>query len=260
VKKSTGLILFGLSLVVVVPLAQNCGPFSPVAQIASSLEQGASNGNAELQAKAVNILENKCIACHGAVPLGGPTNITDVNAMIMARVIVPGNPNQSTMFTQIESGVMPQVGSLTNDEINTIHDWIVSLAAQEPAATPTPAPGPGATATPTPGPGATPTPAKATPTPTPTPPKATPTPTPTPSSLPTFMRVNSEIIQPKCAICHSAFVTFSGVKSYTQPGNPENSPIYIKVNSGEMPKNGSKLSAAEIKLIYDWIKAGSQNN
>jgi hypothetical protein len=276
VKKSTGLILFGLSMMTTVPLMQNCGPSFSVTPILLGSEQSASTGNDNLQSKAISILETKCTTCHTDQPLGGPANISNVSEMIATGIIVPGRPDLSPMYTQIDSGAMPQVGSLTIDEIDTIHAWILSLAIV-PDPTPTPTPGPGATPIPTPTPRpATPTPIGATPTPTPrgatptprpptpTPRPATPTPTPTPDpKAPTFTQIRAQILVPRCIICHGdhdVFQDWEYVERHTQPGNPEGSPLYTYVLSGKMPKGGQKLPAAQIQMIYDWIKAGSLNN
>lgn len=43
-------------------------------------------------------------------------------------------------------------------------------------------------------------------------------------------------------------------------GQPANSLLYQKVSSGEMPRGGPRLGAAELKAINDWIAAGAPNN
>ena len=43
-------------------------------------------------------------------------------------------------------------------------------------------------------------------------------------------------------------------------GDPQNSALYLSVQSGSMPRGGLPLSPAELKLIYDWIQNGARND
>ena len=43
-------------------------------------------------------------------------------------------------------------------------------------------------------------------------------------------------------------------------GNPDKSPVYSLVKSGVMPFGGGKLPDADAQKIFDWIRAGAQNN
>jgi hypothetical protein len=42
--------------------------------------------------------------------------------------------------------------------------------------------------------------------------------------------------------------------------NPAGSKFYTAINSGIMPRGGSKLSATDIKAVFDWITLGAPNN
>jgi mono/diheme cytochrome c family protein len=84
------------------------------------------------------------------------------------------------------------------------------------------------------------------------------------ASTATYTKVRADILTPHCFICHGGgnhdFSTYNGLKTVVVAGKPENSQLYLEVNSGAMPRGGQKLSTDEIKLIYDWIKAGALNN
>jgi hypothetical protein len=36
--------------------------------------------------------------------------------------------------------------------------------------------------------------------------------------------------------------------------------MYYFITNGTMPNNDNKLTEAELKLIFDWIKQGAKNN
>ncbi len=74
-----------------------------------------------------------------------------------------------------------------------------------------------------------------------------------------FEILKSSIFAPKCMACHSVF---SSYESFMTSGmvvvkNPEASPLYLKVASGQMPIGGTPLSDTETKAIYDWISGGA---
>jgi mono/diheme cytochrome c family protein len=76
----------------------------------------------------------------------------------------------------------------------------------------------------------------------------------------TYTYISRNITQPKCASCHGSYGTYTGLRGLVRPGNPAGSVLYTITNSGEMPRGGAKLSATELKAIYDWIAAGALNN
>jgi uncharacterized membrane protein len=82
------------------------------------------------------------------------------------------------------------------------------------------------------------------------------------------------IFESRCVKCHGGEQTRKNLnlKTYASvmtgssngvvitPSDAANSLLAKQIISGKMPKNGSKLTPAEIQLIVDWINAGAQNN
>ena len=66
-----------------------------------------------------------------------------------------------------------------------------------------------------------------------------------------------------CSYCHpntnADMFSYSGISLLVVPGMPEQSLLYQRVASGEMPKR-IKLRKEKIQVIYDWIKNGAKNN
>jgi mono/diheme cytochrome c family protein len=112
---------------------------------------------------------------------------------------------------------------------------------------------------------------------------------PTPNLKPTFASIQSEILTPKCATCHtgtgtrlpgimnlregSAYASLVGVASIEKPallrvapGDPENSYIYHKlegapgIGGARMPLNGTPLTDGQIRVIERWIETGAAND
>jgi hypothetical protein len=88
-------------------------------------------------------------------------------------------------------------------------------------------------------------------------------------TAPTFASIQQSILQPQCVACHgakgSAGVDYSSYATTLNtgsvvPGNAAASKLYLDVNSGAMPKGGTKLSPADIKAIFDWIQDGARDN
>lgn len=102
---------------------------------------------------------------------------------------------------------------------------------------------------------------------------------------PTFSSIQDNIFTQKCVNrgCHNptpgpmslqvgnAFGNLVNIQSpvygrpRVDPGDPNNSVLYLKVISGggvgsQMPLSGSKLSSEEMNAIRDWIAGGAQNN
>ena len=79
------------------------------------------------------------------------------------------------------------------------------------------------------------------------------------------------IFKGSCVGCHggSAGLALSSYDSLMagsangaviNPGDAAGSRLFVKVQSGQMPRGGSKLSDAKLQTIRDWIDAGAQNN
>jgi hypothetical protein len=112
---------------------------------------------------------------------------------------------------------------------------------------------------------------------------------PTPNLQPTFSSIQSEILTPRCAGCHtnigrpapqglvllegSAYANLVDVAARGKadatrvvPGDPEDSYLIHKIEgrggiSGQrMPFNGTPLTDGQILVIKRWIELGAQNN
>ncbi len=78
----------------------------------------------------------------------------------------------------------------------------------------------------------------------------------TPGGVPTsvdFATLSAQVLTPNCIQCHSGFATESVVLLYVEAGSPTTSTLYTIVASGEMPKNGPRLSSQKIALIENYI-------
>jgi hypothetical protein len=134
-----------------------------------------------------------------------------------------------------------------------------NLPVGEPTATPTPVPTP----TPT---GASETSATAEPT-------ATPAPTVDLTNV-SFSNNVLPIFEQHCTECHGGDEPKEGLRltshaevmagsmngSVIEPGDVKSSYLIDQVVSGRMPKEGPKLTAAEIEIITAWVEAGAPDN
>ena len=68
------------------------------------------------------------------------------------------------------------------------------------------------------------------------------------------------IFQQSCAQCHAISPNPQVLQQegLVIPGNPNGSPLYQVLASGQMPQNGSPLPANEIQAIGQWIASGAQ--
>lgn len=229
-------------------LTAACSQFLPsTPRTKSELSQSLTNPYTD---QALTILQTNCASCHGST--GGSGNVyglDDIPHMVETGLVVPGSSSHSLIYNEIVTNSMPPGSPLSADEKQAILNWIVDSSSATPNPSPTPRPSP-------------------TPVPTPTPtPKPTPTPTPTPAPTPppgnpnaTFAYISKNILQVRCTSCHSSMKTYTGTKKYVSAGKPSSSSLYTEVNSGSMPRGSSKLSAASIQAIKDWIAAGALNN
>lgn len=69
-----------------------------------------------------------------------------------------------------------------------------------------------------------------------------------------FSTIKSQILQPHCLNCHAAQATETGLKKWIVPGEPDNSPFFIEVENGNMPRNASALSTKDLQLIRTYIE------
>jgi hypothetical protein len=72
-----------------------------------------------------------------------------------------------------------------------------------------------------------------------------------------------DILAANCARCHNKDYFFdprsraSLVQKEVKPGDPESSPVILRIANGSMPPNGKKVSAADLQVIREWIRAGA---
>jgi mono/diheme cytochrome c family protein len=269
VKKRLGIILSILTGGAVVLSHQACSPFalSPEFLENSNLASEALT-DAEIKTNALNLFQQKCVACHNATYSSGTklSYMDDLNKLAASNYVVAGDLYYSLLYDVVSRGVMPQAAPLSSAEVKIVGDWIMLLT--KPQATPTPSPQASASPSPT----VSPTP-KPSPSPSPSP-SVTPTPSPTPSPAPTanpnatYSYINANIFQPKCAGCHGSsggvsYASYAGAtsaKSLTK-GDPVRSNTYTSTKSGSMPVGGgAKLTDAETELIRIWILNGALNN
>lgn len=87
------------------------------------------------------------------------------------------------------------------------------------------------------------------------------------SSTATFTWIKANVL-PKCTSCHGGsnpsagrnYMTYAGVMQSVVANQSARSGFYTKINSGSMPKGGTKLPPATITNIKNWIDSGALNN
>lgn len=166
------------------------------------------------------ILQPHCISCH--------SNASTESGI--SSWIVKGHPDQSKLFTEVESGSMPKNQSpLSTADLELLRAYITQLDT----GTTTPAPAPAPTPTPTP----------------------TPAPTPAPSpGLITYQQVKSRILDPYgCTSCHSVG-TEARLARWIDTTNPSQSSFYTSVKSGSMPRGGRDLTDSDKAFVLQYVK------
>lgn len=98
------------------------------------------------QVKALTILQNNCIGCHGTSASGGLSDITNPSNLIAGSWVVAGQPGQSKIYLAVTGAgvtLMPiGAAALPPADIQTIQSWIVAMANAPPPPAPTPTPTP----------------------------------------------------------------------------------------------------------------------
>ncbi len=238
--------------IILITVFMNCGPSFQAGSAGSTTSSsatagGSSNTAVANQAKAV--LQNRCASCHTSSGGGALSNITDLNHLVTNRWIIPGDPNNSPILRRTADGSMPPGQPLSNSEQTSLYNYVVSLGTSAGGG----AGGIGAPGGPVAG--------------------GTPTPTPTPVIgggggaviAPTFTNVYNSILQPRCLGCHGSaggysYANFNATRQSVNVNNPAASRLYASVANNSMPRGSGPLTAAEKKLILDWITAGALNN
>lgn len=173
----------------------------------------------------------RCTNCHGAWANSTSSSYAEVMSMTAAsgkKYVVPGDPEASALFSEINSGRMPKNGAkLSQNRIQGLVMWIQQGALEG-----------GVSVKPPP---------------------------PQGSEELDFQLINKKIIQPYCISCHSPsgeadyvdFSTYQGFKTKINLAEPKQSRVYKSVLSGRMPQNQPRLSNENIKLILQWIEKGA---
>lgn len=178
------------------------------------------------------ILSKRCQTCHNQLTSAG-LGLSNYNDVL--NWVKPGDAQSSKLYQDVFSGNMPKnEGRLSDKEIEFIKNWINDGAIYAVDATPPPVV----------------------------------VPPPVIDYEPTFASIKSKIYDVKCARCHTGTDNESGIdltgydnfKIFIAEGSPDDSPIYLDVMSGNMPKGGPMLSTKEIEAIETWIINGALNN
>lgn len=181
-------------------------------------------GFAQVQA---SVLGPRCARCHAGDILASYEAVTASLGEISRRIQLPRGAG----------GAMPPAGPLSADEVALVLGWIARGAPL--------VPGEGGGEQPAP-----PTdPAPPVPPGTPVPP-APPSPVPAPG-IPSFAEVQSGVLTPKCARCHSGMMaSYESVKAILVD-------IELSVENRFMPPSRApQLTEQEREILLRWIKAG----
>ncbi len=173
------------------------------------------------------ILKPQCFSCHQE--FGSERELLNSIGSAGDPIVVAGRPELSSLFTWVQSGRMPRgKPRLQTGDVEMFRSYILNLNAQpEPSATPTP----------------------------------TSTPEPAPAPRVTFAQLKTAIIDNQCLRCHNNFDTEPNLLAAKNeleelmilPGRSDQSPFYIEVRDGRMPKRKPGLSPAEVELIRNYI-------
>lgn len=200
---------------------QNCAVISDDSSDESLLASAADQ--ADLQSKAMNILQRNCSSCHNpSNAQGGIDYITDLNLLLYYRLVIPGDPQHSEIYSEIQSGNMPPGKPMNQNDMKIVFDWI-----QDGFKDSSPAPKPVTACN---------------------------------TLAPTFNCIKGTLIANRCLSCHTDFSTYTGVKNFVNAGSPATSKFYTTLGT-TMPKNNTtSVTAAEKSAVMTWITNGALNN
>jgi mono/diheme cytochrome c family protein len=101
---------------------------------ASSQRALSADEPVQFENSVAKVLKIKCGDCHGPEDKEAKLDLTSAAGIVLGgengKVLEPGTPNESSLFSRVLSGEMPPEGSprLTKAEIQTIRDWIAGGA------------------------------------------------------------------------------------------------------------------------------------
>ena len=176
---------------------------------------------------ALSVINQNCVSCHGQS--SGPQgifNLLNLSHLVSSGLVVPGNPDQSPLYTAIKTGSMPLRGRLSENDQNLIRDWIA--ASNEVSTKPV-------------------------------------VPVPLQPTFANIESKILQVRCVRCHAGDKpkgqvALDTYEGVMKVVNLQKPEESSIYDQTYTGQMPPRGDLLSVDEQKALLTWIQAGAPNN
>ena len=114
-KNKSKLTFIALSSLLTLLAYQNCSSKMTPLDLDSKADSGSSAplSVSQYESQALGVLQNNCASCHSAPAIDGGINyITDVNALKYFRVVIPGEPTVSPMYTVLTQN--PQHMTLLN--------------------------------------------------------------------------------------------------------------------------------------------------
>lgn len=70
-----------------------------------------------------------------------------------------------------------------------------------------------------------------------------------------FERLKAQVLKPHCIKCHAKLDSFEGLSQtgWIVPGSPEESRLFLSVESGSMPKRAPALGTDKLEIIRLYI-------
>lgn len=185
-----------------------------------------------------SLLMPKCMSCHAGADSPKGADLSSYSAIMNAKLVVAGKPEQSALYLSVTEGNMPK-GSvrLRAAEINLLYRWIKNGALEF---------------------------------------QATPEAPPPPPPQPNYAWIQQYVFNSRCITCHNgthpkskldlrnyeSFIHYEGEFLFAvEPGDPDLSLLYRVLNEGTMPPPpGDKVSREVVTAIQQWIAAGAKKN
>lgn len=89
---------------------------------------------ATLSKPATELLQTKCVACHGAAVKSGGIDLSSGSAAVKTGALTPGDAETSKLVRLVRAGKMPPTGKLPDEEIALLERWVRAGAAWPAAA------------------------------------------------------------------------------------------------------------------------------
>lgn len=127
-------VVGGLTLLVL--SFQNC--MSSHDKFSENLVDLNAINNERITAGALGVLQTSCSGCHSptSTTVTPIPDILDVDALVAADWIVPGEPQNSPVYLAMVDGLMPHNGEISASDRQLVRDWIIVLGGGDPNATP----------------------------------------------------------------------------------------------------------------------------